>query len=87
MKKHRKWTALLDYFERPEAWCNKIKRLLEEEKNVLILIKKKEGEKKNRRKDVFNKFCEMFPAETLEINKKIILSMVPDIEKVEEGVY
>ena len=78
---HRKWATIISYF-RPldNAIISKIDNLLKENKNILLLIKKKEHEEAKEREEIFKKICELYPNET---KGKIIISLVPDIESVD----
>lgn len=87
MKDHKKWTAISTYCKNipiDQILIDKVKALVKEGKNVLILIKKEDHkldpihppEKK------FKALCETFDEEmTLS---KIIISTVPDIDNIIE---
>lgn len=84
MKDHRKWVAVMGYFDTLDNdYYDFLKMLSEAHPNLLIMIKKKDGEDKERRKKVFKQICERFPIQTK--TGKIIMSMVPDIEAIVEA--
>ncbi len=87
MKKHRQWTTLIGYWnEIPISNFNikYIETLLEEGKNILIMIKKEDEllTPKYTSKEKFKEICKVFPKETK--NGKIIISAVPDITNIVE---
>lgn len=79
---HKKWVTIVSYF-RPleDSILSKIKDLLSQKKNVLLLIRKKEYELAKERELLFKEICAKFPLETK--TGQLILSLVPDIEEVE----
>lgn len=87
MKEHRKWTALFSYFEQPiDKEVKEIRKLLDEGKNVLLFVKKKEGITSKDQQEKFNDICQRFPEETLEHSKglRIIVSSVVDVNEIVE---
>ena len=82
MKKHRVWTTIIAYFRKipiDKALINEIQYCLNNQENVLIMIKK-ENPKSNPKYTQVEKFQELnkiFPPDKYPDN--IIISTVPDI--------
>ena len=86
MKKHRKWYTIIAFFKDipiHQDLINKIRRLLNKDKNILLMIKKEDHESnpKYTQKEKFYAITELFPLETKL--GKIILSTIPDIIEIE----
>jgi len=90
MRKHRTWTTIIGYFKQiplDSLFVETVKQLLEEDKNILVLIKKEDHESnpKHTPEEKFKAICERFPNETK--TGKMILSKVPDIVKFVEWEF
>jgi len=79
MKKHKQWSLILARFQcipMKKRYIKIINKLLNEGKNVLILIRKEDGSEKYpyTQKERFEEFCRIFPEQTK--NGRIILSAI-----------
>lgn len=87
MKKHRQWTAVLHYFNEipiDKDLIKGIRFLLDQDENVLIMIKKEDHETKPKytQEQKYAELRKVFNEDI--ISNKLILSIVPDINKVIE---
>ena len=87
MRNHRKWTAVIEYFSEipiDNDLIDNIQILLDRGENILIMIKKENHEENPEftPEEKFKALCEIFPTETK--TGEIIISIVPDINKVIE---
>ena len=86
-KDHRKWVGVVTYCKTipiSASLKSKVKALVKEGKNVLILIKKEDHElyPKHTPGEKFTELCNIFNDE-MTLNK-LIISTVPDLTKIIE---
>ena len=85
MKDHRQWTAVFTYCRNipiDQALVDRVKALVKEDKNVLIMMKK-EDPKTNPKHEPGEKFKALGKALQKEFEMgRIIVSIVPDINKI-----